>query len=407
MFGLSSRLQAGLCDEGDLACPHLHSYTLQWGPEQTRVLLALGGHDMWGDLTMNNTSCFLPSGFGECNHQKSLSTSQHEAISSADVCIEKISKPMAEKRPVLDVINGKRVVQRIDICDHNSSPIPIFTRAGVEASKVTLTTIGTKNSFVDGNEFHTSDQIMLNNGEILNNMCMPIAWSSNIPLIRPWENKPGCSIQLEMARQMAEALLSIDITNLDLKGEAANILWSCRDPEDLGFSEYIHDITDIPLLNGLNCVGIQEGLFTSHEKKGLGIMLYTSKNTVEKARENWTMSPKQMKEFLDEWEFGQSAISAQLVSVAATCVDESATTMPGDPRHSSPIVLPKQMRSFNRLKEHLTRLVEFGGSTFQLRVMSRNQLEFVDSQTSGSTHTIEELEEAQAGLRSFLEKIKR
>ena len=164
------------------------------------------------------------------------------------MCLERVSKPMAEKRPKLYIIEGRVIIQHINVCKMNSSPMPLFTCARVVVLKVTLTTVGTRNCFVDGDLYHTEDSIVLLNGDVLHKVCNPISWSANIPLQQKLENNIGAGVQLEVLRQIMEELVKVDIKMLKPNGEAADIFWWGRDPEKLGLSEYILDIIEPPMI---------------------------------------------------------------------------------------------------------------------------------------------------------------
>ena len=377
------------CDVGDLACSRTHSdMSIPLPPEVLRVALVRGGLKSW-KITPRCMKSWMPQ-----EHARSGMTAvelERFIVLNIDKVLEKLCYVNATKRPLHDLISGAIHMLVIPIAA-NDTPIHFTAKSGAEVSKVDRITLSLAPTVLDGSGWDAGDVIKLTDG-VLRNRCIPKAIATQMRPNKRHVEQPGANLALEIVRQINQALLDIDISNIPPGSRAAEIYIGCSDPESDGYDEALWDIVDCRCLKRSNVMLVTEGRLTDPDStKCFSFRLWPAGHTMVKARESWLRSQGIGGKFLKDWSWGGAAESGDMVGLLITnnC-DQSSD------RHAIGFEMPKKIKSWNAITDMLSKVYEFGEGKTEIRVLSRSSLDFSCEEPAAASHsyTMDDLKAAR------------
>ena len=390
------------CQVGDLPCPLAHVKCTQFNPESQRYFLARGGHDQWADLSLLNLKPWLPEHFTSPHSE--LLAAQTSALKHVDKLLERLNTGGSEKRAIHPVTQGKATKIVTPITAGGNTPIPLWSTSGVRAKSVNQMTLGVGEAYFDGNSWDCGDTIELLNGHVLHNRCLVKSLASQIRPSRVFISERGRSLELELNLQILEGLLSIDITTLPLNSRAAEIYVNCAKAESQGYDEALLDIVSPPLLAHSNVLLVSQGDITDpDDKKSVSVRLWPAGLTMHTPRENWRKSAAHSAKFFTEWNWGHSAMCAELVGLASVFVSDD--TKASRKKHATGYDLPKKLHSWSQLTALLARFTEFKQEAMEVRVVSKASLGSLRAEQAAGSVTKQALASAQSAMRKELDLI--
>ena len=393
------------CDTGDLPCPLAHVLTSQWPVQLQGLLLRQGGHVGWVDqLTLSSLRGWVPD---ICfDPTVSLAIRQDDALTSLADALEKMSVPLAEKRPIRPILLEGSLIQEFSLAGDvgKPSPIPLFSASGTALESISLVTIGKQNVWFDGVALDGGHEVQLLSGA-LSHRCLAVSAAAGAALQTPFVSRPGCSLALEICRQVACALLDLDIHAIPLGSRAGEILIASCQPDQYGYDDALYDLISIPATRNQNDCLIGQGSLTEPEDyTDFSVRLWPVGSTMMVPRESWRGSRAFATEFLDSWSFGFDATCAPL-RASLTSYSGDAPGSGADGRHARAFCLPEKLSTFNSFKAHLRDMVQRGSHRVEFRVMSKGSFAHLCSEQGSSAYTLADLEWAHNSLLGDLKRI--
>ena len=386
-------------DSGGVACPHKHEFTLQWHPQLVRVILAMGGFKCCPAFTLKKLLAWSPH--QQLDLSQSWEVLQDRSLRSLDKALECTALSNADKRPVHDIVDKKQSLQLFQITPKGQSDVPVVSLSGVEAQQVQAATLGHGLGYVDGNAFDVGGDVYLKDGSVLKNRCPLKAAASQLHPHKVYENRPGASIDLELVRQVNEALLEIDPKNIPPCSWLADVYMDSSDAENTGYSEALWDIVKTDLTSNSNLVLFSQGrLRSSSDLKGLGIRVWTPGNTMREPRASWHSNPEYSSKFLQEWNWGHKVINSPLAATISHCVDDDPTV-----RHVKGFQLPTKLNKFNELKELIRKFGLFAPDEVEFVIGSQGMQQAAAAKKGNKIWQLHELEAAQARIRKDQDRV--